>query len=241
MRHRSAPAIATWLLKRFCSSVEYEAVTGDLIEQYQNGRGSLWYWRQVLVIVLLELYRKVTRRPLIRKNGFSIVGLAVIVVIATLLSVLFSDLWFFWIGVLVAGVVAGLKGLKPSHDDSVIELNLDLTGLIAPGEGHLADAPSYRIRDHREGLPPRHLHRGINTASVAGEGLADLPGLLVMILFVFMFISIFVPRDNQWFLVVFLVVEAGAATLYLLGQRRDRRDSEQLRKALHEINERRKD
>ena len=81
-----------------------------------------------------------------------------------------------------------------------------------------------------------HLHRGINTTSIASEGFEGLPGLLMMIFFVFAFISLFVPRDNQWFLGVFLVVEAGAAVLFLLASRRSRRDSAQLKKALHEMN-----
>ena len=80
-----------------------------------------------------------------------------------------------------------------------------------------------------------HLHRGINTTSIASEGFDGLPGLLMMIFFVFAFISLFVPRDNQWFLVLFLVVEAGAAVLFLLASHRSRKDSARLQRALHEM------
>jgi hypothetical protein len=81
-----------------------------------------------------------------------------------------------------------------------------------------------------------HVHRGINTTSIASEGFEGLPGLMMMIFFVFAFFSLFLPRDNEWFLVLFLAVEIGAAILYLVANRRDRRDSAQLRKALHEMN-----
>ena len=65
---RSAPAAATWLLEQSCSRAEHESVTGDLLEQYHLGRGRLWYWRQVFVIVFLRLYREGARRPEIKKD-----------------------------------------------------------------------------------------------------------------------------------------------------------------------------
>lgn len=69
MKLRPAPAVATWFLKLFCSDVEYEALVGDLTEQYQQGRGRFWYWRQVLDIVFLALYSKAARRPLTPTPG----------------------------------------------------------------------------------------------------------------------------------------------------------------------------
>jgi hypothetical protein len=60
---RPAPAIATRLLERACSDEEHESVTGDLLEQYHLGRSRFWYWWQVLLIVLLRLYRNPPRRP----------------------------------------------------------------------------------------------------------------------------------------------------------------------------------
>src|SRR5688572_8731355 len=61
MRLRPEPTAATWLLKLFCSSPEHESVIGDLLEQYQRGRGRFWCWRQVIAIVFLGLYREVRR------------------------------------------------------------------------------------------------------------------------------------------------------------------------------------
>ncbi len=82
------------------------------------------------------------------------------------------------------------------------------------------------------------LHRGINMTSVAGDGLAGLPGLLMTIAFILIFAGIFVPRESgDWFLLVFLVVEAGSAFLYILNNRRSNKEFELLKKEMHKMNE----
>ena len=58
MTLKPAPRTATWFLNRFGSNTEIESVLGDLSEQYQRGRGSIWYWRQVLSIVYMGLFRE---------------------------------------------------------------------------------------------------------------------------------------------------------------------------------------
>jgi hypothetical protein len=85
-------------------------------------------------------------------------------------------------------------------------------------------------------------HSGINTTHVTGEGLAGLPGLIITIFFVFLPLGIFLPRAVQdeyknWILGAFFLVEVAAAVLYIRSARRDREASEQVSKALHEINE----
>ena len=59
---RTTPAIATWILNQFRAVPENDAAIGDLIEQYQRGKGPIWYWRQVLVIVFVGLYREVRQK-----------------------------------------------------------------------------------------------------------------------------------------------------------------------------------
>src|SRR4051812_17529719 len=56
---RATPPIATWILNQFGALPENEFAIGDLVEQYQRGKGSVWYWRQVLVIVFVGLYRNI--------------------------------------------------------------------------------------------------------------------------------------------------------------------------------------
>jgi hypothetical protein len=61
MTVRPTPLMATWFLMQFGSNTENESVIGDLFEQYQRDRGRVWYWRQVLSIVFVRLYREFQR------------------------------------------------------------------------------------------------------------------------------------------------------------------------------------
>jgi magnesium-transporting ATPase (P-type) len=61
MTFRSTPLIATWILNQFGAVPENESAIGDLVEKYQRGKGSIWYWRQVLVIIFAGLVRDVRR------------------------------------------------------------------------------------------------------------------------------------------------------------------------------------
>ncbi len=108
MRIQPAPAIATWLLKLFCSSAEDEFLVGDVLEKYQQGRGRFWYWRQVSAIVFVRLYRNVRQLSLaaavLVKQAF-----APLLVIAVLSVVLLSDIWLIClVGILGGVIVAAL-------------------------------------------------------------------------------------------------------------------------------------
>jgi hypothetical protein len=107
MRIQPAPAIATWLLKLFCSSAEDESLIGDLLEKYQQGRGRFWYWRQVTAIVFLRLGRNVRQlslsvalRPM--RHAFTL-----LLVIAVISAVLLSDIWMIFLFGIFGGVIAG--------------------------------------------------------------------------------------------------------------------------------------
>jgi hypothetical protein len=52
MKSPQPPAFATWLLKQLCSGQYSDALAGDLVEEYQQGRSESWYWRQVLVAIV---------------------------------------------------------------------------------------------------------------------------------------------------------------------------------------------
>lgn len=42
------PAVATWLLDRFCAD---EALVGDLVEEYADRGSPFWYWKEALGVV----------------------------------------------------------------------------------------------------------------------------------------------------------------------------------------------
>jgi hypothetical protein len=57
---RSPPRLATWLLAELGRGCRVEALSGDLLEQFEQGRSQLWYWHQVagaLVLDLLDVLR----------------------------------------------------------------------------------------------------------------------------------------------------------------------------------------
>jgi hypothetical protein len=47
------PSIATWMLKHLTLGKKNEALAGDLLEEFRRGRTATWYWRQVLMVIVL--------------------------------------------------------------------------------------------------------------------------------------------------------------------------------------------
>src|SRR5262245_33719872 len=128
MTLRHEPALAKGLMKLFCSNAEYESVIGDLSEQYQEGRGRLWYWRQAIDIVFLALYCKVARRPLVPAHRVPAgqIFTAVLLIVA-LAAVLLSDIaWILLIPVVIGiliGLLPGNMGESPSEGPGVARID----------------------------------------------------------------------------------------------------------------------
>ena len=55
MRTPQPPILATRLLQKLASGPHGDALAGDLIEQYREGRSTAWYWRQVLLAIFVWL------------------------------------------------------------------------------------------------------------------------------------------------------------------------------------------
>jgi len=68
---RNAPRFVLWLLNLFCSGPGEESENGDMLEQYQHGRGRLWFWFQGIGVVFFRVYRKANRRVLQPKSRYS--------------------------------------------------------------------------------------------------------------------------------------------------------------------------
>jgi hypothetical protein len=56
------PALAVWFLRRLCPKRNREAITGDLLERFREGRSDGWFWRQVLVAILVGTSRQLRPR-----------------------------------------------------------------------------------------------------------------------------------------------------------------------------------
>jgi len=52
------PALATWLVEHLVPGDKREALSGDLLEQFNQGRSAAWYWRQVLLAILVGLSKE---------------------------------------------------------------------------------------------------------------------------------------------------------------------------------------
>ncbi len=57
MKTLQPPALATKLLELLSSGPDSDAIAGDLIEQYREGRSAVWYWRQVILAVVISCIR----------------------------------------------------------------------------------------------------------------------------------------------------------------------------------------
>jgi hypothetical protein len=51
MRSSKPPALATWMLEHLKPGRRNEALPGDLLEQFNQGRSVTWYWHQVLIAI----------------------------------------------------------------------------------------------------------------------------------------------------------------------------------------------
>src|SRR5262245_9279486 len=106
MRIQPAPAIATWLLKLFCSSAD-EPLIGDLLEKYQQDAGRFWYWRQVTAIVFWRLARSTRQLSLSAAAIPMRHAFTLLLVTAAIAAVLMSDIWMLLLFGVVGGVIAG--------------------------------------------------------------------------------------------------------------------------------------
>jgi hypothetical protein len=47
------PRLPTWMLEHLKGGGSHEALAGDLIQEFHRGRSVVWYWRQVLAVILI--------------------------------------------------------------------------------------------------------------------------------------------------------------------------------------------
>jgi hypothetical protein len=61
MTLRTPPLLARLVVEKLGPSDRRESLIGDLTEQYQRGRSSLWFWRQSVVAIFVGAFRDVRR------------------------------------------------------------------------------------------------------------------------------------------------------------------------------------
>jgi len=65
MRASGPPELANWLMTRFVPGENRESMIGDLIEQYQRGRSSAWYWRQTIGAIAISFAAEMWQHKLL--------------------------------------------------------------------------------------------------------------------------------------------------------------------------------
>jgi hypothetical protein len=65
------PMVATWFLKQLGSGPNNDALLGDLIEEYGQGRSRIWYWRQVLIAIVVSFCKEIGAHWLLCIEGRS--------------------------------------------------------------------------------------------------------------------------------------------------------------------------
>lgn len=59
MKPGKPPVVATWVLENLIPGKANPSLTGDLLEEMAQGRSSRWYWRQVLLALLIAYVNEV--------------------------------------------------------------------------------------------------------------------------------------------------------------------------------------
>jgi hypothetical protein len=72
MKRSEPPALATWLLEHLSSGPRTKSLLGDLIEEYGHGRSRIWYWRQVLVAIVVSFCKEIRAHSLLALRAVAI-------------------------------------------------------------------------------------------------------------------------------------------------------------------------
>jgi hypothetical protein len=72
MNARRPPRLATWLLARCFDGEHREALMGDLAEQHHGGRSRLWYWRQTVAAIAVNVIGTVRAEPWIAGRALAL-------------------------------------------------------------------------------------------------------------------------------------------------------------------------
>ena len=74
MRSSRPPVLATWLVEHLIPGDRNEALAGDLLEQFSEGRSAAWYWREALVAIAVGFSKEV--RILWMALGFTLLWIS---------------------------------------------------------------------------------------------------------------------------------------------------------------------
>ena len=86
-----SPPVATWLLKRFVTGPHAEAIVGDLLERFNQDGSVLWFWRQVLLAIVVSFAQQARHCNVVtlRLHPKGLIALAGIVLVTEIAGAMF--------------------------------------------------------------------------------------------------------------------------------------------------------
>jgi hypothetical protein len=130
MKSDRPPVLATRLLERLVSGPHGDALAGDLIEQYRQGRSGAWFCRQVLLAILAGVGKEVRDHKLLAVraaavglafyllSAFPIIWLAQWLANEGLLRFFWSSIWLTYTACAVSGWI--VARLHPAHQLAMV-------------------------------------------------------------------------------------------------------------------------
>jgi len=110
MTSKHPPRLATWMLRRFGSGPDNEALIGDLTEQYVKKDSVMWFWRQAMKAIPISFAREIRSHKLVAARalltGWGIWILCLLTLFPFLGSLYFGVGSGYSFGVMVPGVLA---------------------------------------------------------------------------------------------------------------------------------------
>jgi hypothetical protein len=89
------PKVARWILNHFGSSPNNPAVIGDLDERYNSGSSAGWYWKQVVVAVVVSFFKEIWEHKF--RATIAVLTGWVVLLLATSWLDYFLPLTAFWL------------------------------------------------------------------------------------------------------------------------------------------------
>jgi hypothetical protein len=108
-----SPPVATWLLKRFVTGPHAEAIVGDLLERFNQDGSILWFWRQVLLAIVVSVVEKARDVNVVtlRVHPKGLIAFAGIVLVTEIAGAMFV-VGMIWVWLVVPTLVRFVSSLS---------------------------------------------------------------------------------------------------------------------------------
>jgi hypothetical protein len=109
------PRVATWLLNRFVTGPNAEAIVGDLLERFNQDGSALWFWWQVLVAIVVSVVQQHCNVVTLRLHPKGLIVLAGVVLVTKIAGAMFvvGMMWVWLVAPMLVRFVSSLGRRGP--------------------------------------------------------------------------------------------------------------------------------